>query len=170
VVVAPSPHDGHREHEMVGAAARDAIATLPGGAPRLWLWGLWADLPWPTLYSGFDQSRLEQVVDVLKAHRGELERNDYRTLVWGRAAANRCLGSERVFGFGTPMRPQPYAEVLMEVMVGEDGWWTNGARELAPDDPLRAPLPEGLGRARPIGWWLQARSFAEIMESSAGTP
>ncbi|HEY2637780.1 MAG TPA: PIG-L family deacetylase, partial [Solirubrobacteraceae bacterium] len=47
LVVGPSPHDGHHGHEVVGRAARDAV---PGAArpPRLWLWGVWADLPLPT--------------------------------------------------------------------------------------------------------------------------
>jgi hypothetical protein len=169
LLVAPSPHDGHPAHERVGAAAIDALESLPSPAQRLWLWGLWADLPWPTLYSGFDDSRLERVLEILGAHEGELERNDYRTLVRGRAEANRCLGSERVFGFGAPMRPEPYAELLMEVERRDDGWWTGGARELAPADPLRAPPPEGLDRERPIGWWLHAPSFAQVMaDTDAG--
>jgi LmbE family N-acetylglucosaminyl deacetylase len=164
LVVGPSPHDGHREHEVVGAAARDALESLGTDAPRLWLWGLWADLPWPTLYYGFGELRLEQVVHVLEAHDGELRRNDYRVLIRGRAAANRCLGSERVFGFGTAMRPEPYAELLMEVALRDDEWWGNGARELAPDEPFREPPGEGRGRAQPVGWWMQARSFAEVIE------
>src|SRR5829696_5505519 len=57
------------------------------------------------------------------------------------------------------MRPQPYAELLMEVILRDDDWWTNGSRELAPDDPVREPLPDGRGHAHPIGWWLRAQSF-----------
>jgi LmbE family N-acetylglucosaminyl deacetylase len=158
VVVSPSPHDGHHGHEVVGRAARDAAR-----GPRLWLWGLWADLPWPTLYHGFDEPRLEQAIDVLEAHAGELARNDYRLVLRGRGAANRVLGSERVFGFGASIRERPYAELLMEVVVRDGEWWTNGARELDPAQPLREPLDEDMWRARPVGWWLHAASVRDQM-------
>jgi LmbE family N-acetylglucosaminyl deacetylase len=138
VVVSPSPHDGHHGHEVVGRAARDAVR-----GPRLWLWGLWADLPWPTLYHGFEEPLLERSVHVLEAHAGELARNDYRDVVRGRAAANRSLGAERVFGFGSPIRERPYAELL------------------------RDPPPEGMWRARPIGWWLYAASFGDQVGRNA---
>jgi hypothetical protein len=49
------------------------------------------------------------------------------------------------------MPPQPYAELLMEVILRDDDWWTNGSRELAPDDPVREPLPDDRGHAHPIG-------------------
>lgn len=159
LVVAPSPHDGHPRHEAVGRAARDAVEA-GGGAdppPRLWLWGLWADLPRPTLYHGFDEVLMRQATYVLEAHDGELERNDYRGLLRARAAANRVLGAERVFGWGAPGRGQPFAELLMEAVVGEDGWWTTAPRALDPGRPLQDP-PEP---DAPIGWWLHATSFAE---------
>ena len=37
VLVAPSPHDGHHGHEVVGRAARDAVEACGDRAPRLWL-------------------------------------------------------------------------------------------------------------------------------------
>jgi LmbE family N-acetylglucosaminyl deacetylase len=159
VVVSPSPHDGHHGHEVVGRAARDAVHAFGAPAPRLWLWGLWADLPRPTLYFGFDRAALERAIAVLEAHAGELARNDYRPLVRGRAAANRVLGSERVFGWGSAMRPQPYAELLMEAILRDDRWWAGRARELDPARPLREPRHEGARRSVPIGWWLYAKSF-----------
>jgi LmbE family N-acetylglucosaminyl deacetylase len=162
VIVAPSPHDGHHGHEVVGRAARDAIGRATGQRPRLWLWGLWADLPWPTLYFGFDDARLRQAIDVLEAHRGELRRNDYRIVVRGRASANRSLGSERVFGWGTPARPEPYAELLMELLFRDGEWWTNGARALEPADPLGDPADTHKG-GRPIGWWLRGASFIDTI-------
>ena len=158
VIVAPSPHDGHHGHEVVGRGARDAVDET---GPRLWLWGLWADLPWPSLYFGFDERRLAQALGVLDAHKGEIERNDYISLLRGRAAANRSLGSERVFGFGSAMREPPSAELLMEIVLRDGEWWTGGARELDPDDPLREPPAAGMWRARPIGWWMHAASFGE---------
>ena len=107
VVVSPSPHDGHHGHEMVGRAARDAVSAAPPLGPRLWMWGLWADLPHPTLYVGFDDERMARAIHVLEAHEGELERNDYRRVVRGRAEANRVLGSERVFGWGARAARSP---------------------------------------------------------------
>lgn len=166
VIVAPSPHDGHHGHEVVGRAARDAAS---GCGSRLWFWGLWADLPWPTLYFGFDDSRLDHAIDVLNAHEEEIARNDYRAVVRGRGAANRSLGSERVFGFGERMRDQPYAELLMEVVLRDGEWWTGGARELDPDDPLAEPRAQGMWRARPIGWWLHAASFGDQVGRPART-
>jgi LmbE family N-acetylglucosaminyl deacetylase len=158
VLVAPSPHDGHHEHERVGRAARDALqARHEAPPPRLWLWGLWADLPWPTLYHGFDEPLIERAIHVLEAHRGELERNDYRALARARATANRVLGAERVFGWGAPGRDQPFAELLMEAVVGEDGWWATAPRALDPARPLEDP-PEP---AAAIGWWLHEPSFTD---------
>ena len=171
VVVAPSPHDGHHGHEVVGRAARDAVAASGDASPRLWLWGLWADLPWPTLAFGFDDALLEQAIHVLEAHAGELERNDYRELVRGRARANRVLGAERVFGYGSSALEQPCAELLTEALRLEGEWWAGGARRLDPVEPLEATLepPVGAdpdrGLPRPLGWWLHAESFADRMRS-----
>jgi LmbE family N-acetylglucosaminyl deacetylase len=161
VVVSPSPHDGHHGHEVVGRAARDAVHAFGAQAPRLWFWGLWADLPRPTLYFGFDRAALERAITVLEAHEGELARNDYRSLMRGRAAANRTLGSERVFGWGSAMRPQPYAELLMEAILRDDQWWSGRARDLDPAWPLREPRLEAGRRSVPISWWLYGRSFAD---------
>jgi LmbE family N-acetylglucosaminyl deacetylase len=162
VVVSPGPHDGHHEHERVGRAARDAVhARRQATPPRLWLWGLWADLPWPTLYHGFDEHLMERAIHVLEAHQGELERNDYRALVRARATANRVLGAERVFGWGTEARSEPYAELLTEVVLSGDEWRTTGARELDANDPLQAAPIEGERREIAIAWWLTERSFTE---------
>ena len=165
IVMAPSPHDGHHGHEVVGRAARDAVEQC-GRPVRLWMWGLWADLPWPTLYYGFGDDELRHAIWVLEAHEQEVERNDYRALVRGRAEANRSLGAERVFGFGKHIRPEPYAELMTEACFRDGEWWTNGARVLDPRDPLREPLDENRERARPIGWWLHARSFRDQVEAA----
>ena len=100
IVFSPSPHDRHPGHEVVGRAALDALSPLEDTAPAWWMWGLWADLPFPTLIAYFGSERLRQILHALDAHAGELERNDYRRLVRGRAEANAVLGPERVFGFG----------------------------------------------------------------------
>ena len=136
LLVAPSPHDGHHEHERVGRAARDAVhARREATPPRLWLWGLWADLPWPTLYHGFDEPLMQRTIHVLEAHEGELERNDYRALVRARATANRVLGAERVFGWGAAARPQPYAELLTEVVLDGERLANHGSARARPERP-----------------------------------
>lgn len=152
VVVAPSPHDRHPGHEVVGRAARDALAGP--GMPRLWMWALWGELPLPTLLFGFGDAELEAAAHVLGAHVGELARNDYVALLRARAVAARVLGAERVFGFGAAGRPAPYAELLTEVGFAAGQWWAGRARELRAGDDL-----EPIGRDRPLGWWMDAPSF-----------
>lgn len=156
LVVSPSPHDGHPAHELVGRAA------LAAGV-RWWMWGLWADLPVPTLYSGFGDDRLAEARHVLGAHAGELARNDFDTLLGARAAANRVLGSERVFGSGAPGRPEPYAELLTEAVPAGGDWLAGQPRLLDPSRPL-APGPYG----PPIGWWLHADSVRTHLRGRRG--
>jgi LmbE family N-acetylglucosaminyl deacetylase len=115
IVVSPSPHDVHHGHEVVGRGVQQAMAALPDTV-RWWMWGVWGDLPAPNVYFGFGEPTMARAVHILEAYAGELERNDYRRLLTGKASANAVLGSERVFGFGAPAAsPLPYAEVLTEV-------------------------------------------------------
>jgi LmbE family N-acetylglucosaminyl deacetylase len=154
LLVSPSPHDGHHGHEVVGRAAR-AVVRQTG--VRWWMWGLWADLPLPTLYSAFDRPTLWRALRVLRAHKGELERNDYVRLVRHRAAANQVVGPERIFGWGSPMASRrPYAELLTEAAASPDGWLAGAPRVLDPAQPL-APMPDD----RPLEWWLDARSLTD---------
>jgi LmbE family N-acetylglucosaminyl deacetylase len=153
LIVSPSPHDGHHAHEAVGRVARD-VAEATG--VRWWMWALWGELPFPTLYSAFDDALLEPAIEVLRAHEGELERNDYTLYVRGRAVADRVVGAERVFGFGARMRPEPYAELLTEVGFRGGAFTAGDPRVLDPDDPLPA-----LTGGRPIGWWLDADSVSD---------
>ena len=117
IVVSPSPHDVHHGHEAVGRGVQRAMAVLPPTV-RWWMWGVWGDLPAPNVFYPFDQSVMDRALHVLDAYRGELERNDYRPSLTGRAAANAVMGSERVFGFGSPAATtHPYAELLTEVRL-----------------------------------------------------
>lgn len=162
VVLAPSPHDRHPTHEAAGRAAVAACeaaagaahrgTSTPGRAPRLWLWGLWAELAFPTLLVAFGEERLQEVCWALEAHVGELERNDYRRALRGRAMANACLGPERVFGFGTSPGGAPYAEPLLEAGLSGGCWLAGRPRWLDPSHPL----PD-LGR-RDLGGWLRSPS------------
>jgi LmbE family N-acetylglucosaminyl deacetylase len=160
LVVSPSPHDGHHGHEVVGRAVRDGIERS-GRRPRWWVWGLWADLPLPTLVVEFDQQRMEAVLEVLAAYAGELERNDYAALVRCRATANRVLGAERVFGFGSGGLDGPYVELLTELGVHDGRWTAYAPRRLNPASPL-------LGRPgeRTLTWWLDEPSFRDRLARS----
>jgi LmbE family N-acetylglucosaminyl deacetylase len=122
VVVSPSPHDVHHGHEVVGRGVQRAMVNLPGTI-RWWMWGVWGDLPAPNVFFGFDEASLQRQLHILEAYQGELDRNDYRRLLSGRAMTNAVLGSERVFGFGYPAASSlPYAEVLTEVRRMDNRW------------------------------------------------
>jgi hypothetical protein len=86
-------------------------------------------------------------------------------LVRGRGEANRVLGSERVFGFGSAeRRSAPYAELLTEVTRRRDRWYAAMPRELDPKGP---PLPP-VERGSDIGWWIDASSFADRLRKPRG--
>ena len=148
LVVAPSPHDGHPGPELVGRAVLGVVAAR--GGPRVWLWGLWADLPLPSLITTFGRDRLREIGAALEAHRGELARNDYRAVLAGRARANRALGPERVFGFGSAGLRSGYAELLTQVIRRDGGWWLAAPARVPPDDPL------AVGPRRDVSWWVDA--------------
>jgi LmbE family N-acetylglucosaminyl deacetylase len=135
VVVSPSPHDVHHGHEAVGRGVQRAVAALPTST-RWWMWGIWGELPAPNVFFPFGEPELRRMETILEAYEGELERNDYRRLLTGRATANAVLGSERVFGFGSPAASAlPYAEVLTEVRRIGERWIASAAHHLD-DGPL----------------------------------
>jgi LmbE family N-acetylglucosaminyl deacetylase len=130
IVVSPSPHDVHHGHETVARGVQQAMASLPP-AVRWWMWGLWGDLPAPNVFYPFGEASLVRTLHILEAYQGELERNDYRRLVAGRASANAVLGSERVFGFGSAAASSlPYAEVLTEVRRVGRRWMASESHHL----------------------------------------
>jgi LmbE family N-acetylglucosaminyl deacetylase len=155
IVFSPSPHDRHPGHEVVGRAALDALSRLEGKAPAWWMWGLWADLPFPNLIAYFGQERLRQVLRALDAHAGELRRNDYRRLVRGRAEANAVWGPERVFGLGAPGGRGELAELATEVLWRDGDWLLGSPRELDPDQPLVESTPVSLSA------WLREPSLTQ---------
>jgi len=68
------------------------------------MWGVWGDLPAPNVFYAFGEEDLARMLHILEAYQGELERNDFRRLLAGRATANAVLGSERV---SVSARPPP---------------------------------------------------------------
>ncbi len=147
VVVSPGPGDRHPAHEAVARAARDAVREMGPAAPRWWTWALWGPPPEPTFATRFDEERLEEILAALSAHRGELERNDYRRLVHGRAEACACLAPELLFGFGSAAEPgPPYAELLSEAVPVGGRWRPGRRRWLDPADPLPEPSAAGAER------------------------
>jgi LmbE family N-acetylglucosaminyl deacetylase len=164
LVVGPTPHDGHHGHEVVGRAARDALAM--DRAPRLWMWAIWADLPLPTLFAAFGEEELARATHALRAHAGEVVRNDYVDLLGCRGITARVLGAEQVFGFGHPGKDVRYADLLTEVAYSDGEWWAGAPREPDPSNPL-AWMP----RDRPLGWWMNEPSFrARLRDVAASGP
>jgi hypothetical protein len=155
VIVGPSPHDRHRRHEVVGRAVIAALESAPDSKRRLWLWGLWGDLPFPTIVSAFDNERVAEITHGLAAYAGEIERNDYRRLVIGRSEMNSSLGPERVFGFGCTAADVGSVELLCEVGVA-DGIWRLGVPRWFDS---YSPLPEL--STREIGEWLHMPSLTD---------
>jgi LmbE family N-acetylglucosaminyl deacetylase len=153
LVCAPSPHDGHHAHELVGRAARRALEAHTGQAPPLWLWGIWADLPFPTLIVPFDRTRLAEIQHALAAHASELARLPLARLLVARAVLNAGVGEERVHGSGVASDPAvELAELLCEIVLTPAGWQLGAPRRFDAEAPLASPS------ARPIGWWLTAES------------
>jgi LmbE family N-acetylglucosaminyl deacetylase len=135
LVVSPAAEDRHPAHQRAAQAVREALERLDQ-PPPWWTWGLWAPLREPTIFVGFDQRRLDEITAALGAYAGELERNDYRRLVTGRALANAVLGAELVFGFGAAARGAPYAELLAEATFRAGEWSPGFPRELDPAVPF----------------------------------
>ncbi|MGO8863005.1 MAG: PIG-L deacetylase family protein [Acidimicrobiales bacterium] len=157
LVVSPSPHEAHHGHETVARGVRRAVAALPPPV-RWWMWGVWGDLAAPNIFFPFDEPDLARMLHVLGAYAGELERNDYRRLLIGRSASNAVLGSERVFGFGSPAASAlPYAEVLTEVRRVGERWMASEAHQLD-----EGPLPdERFGKD--LTAWIESPSPARLL-------
>ena len=135
---APSPHDGHHAHELVGRAARRALEAFAGPVPHLWLWGVWADLPFPTLVVPFHRPRLEEIRHALAAHASELARLPLDTLLEARAILSAGAGEERVYGSGVASDPDvELAELICEVAL--TGRLAAPARRAASSPKRRSP-------------------------------
>jgi LmbE family N-acetylglucosaminyl deacetylase len=159
VVVTPSPHDGHPAHELVGRAVRDAMEGRGGGCPW-WMWGLWSELPIPTLFSPVAATTLAEVAAALGLYRSQLARNDYGHLLEARAAASAVLGVERVFGFGAcPSVFGGHAELFCEAIWSAGRWWLGRPRVLEPAAPVASVAPVDAD----IGAWLHQASARQLL-------
>jgi LmbE family N-acetylglucosaminyl deacetylase len=157
VVVSPSPHDVHHGHETVARGVQRALETLPTPI-RWWMWGIWGELPAPNVFFPFGHPDLARMLHILEAYAGEIERNDYRRLLSGRAMTNAVLGSERVFGFGSPAASTlPYAEVLTEVRRLDGRWMASGAHQLD-----EGPLPD-VQFDLDLTAWVEAPSVRQLV-------
>jgi hypothetical protein len=122
------------------------------------MWGVWGDLPAPNVFHGYDQKVLDRALHVLDAYSGELERNDYRSFVTGRAAANAVMGSERVFGFGSPgATTLPYADVITEVRLLDGRFMASEPHHLD-----QGPEPSALYHLD-LTPWLESPSVHELV-------
>jgi hypothetical protein len=70
-----------------------------------------------------------------------VERNDVRRLLRARAEIGAVLAVERVFGFGSPGRDLPGAELLSELVL-VDGRFRLAEPRLADGDELGRPGPQ----------------------------
>jgi LmbE family N-acetylglucosaminyl deacetylase len=139
LVIAPSPHDQHPGHELVGRAAASAVAQQPADPARLWLWSLWSSLALPTTVTGFAEAVLVRLEDALGAHRSQLERNGYDRLLRAKAVAGSVLGPELVLGFAKSRLDHPYAELTCELVRAGEKWLLGASRQLDPAHPFPPP-------------------------------
>jgi LmbE family N-acetylglucosaminyl deacetylase len=139
LVIAPSPHDQHPGHELVGRAAAQAVAQQVSDPPRLWLWSLWSSLALPTTIAGFDEPALVRLDRALREHRSQLERNGYDRLLRAKAIVDAVLGPERVLGFAGSRLGHPYAELTCELVRVGQKWLLGASRELDPAHPFPSP-------------------------------
>ena len=157
IVVSPSPHDVHHGHEAGGRGVQRAMTALPPYT-RWWMWGVWGELPAPNVFYAFDQKVLDRALHVLDAYTGELERNDYRPFLTGRAAAIAVIGSERVFGFGSAAATKlPYAEVVTEVRLLDGRFMASEPHHLD-----QGPEPSDLYQSD-LTAWLDSPSVHELV-------
>ena len=155
LLVAPTPHDAHPGHEVVGRAVVGALRGLPE-PPRLWLWALWSTLPKPTTFARFGEERLELLERALLSHRSQVDRNDFVGLLRARAAAAAVQGPELVGGFASH-GSGGYAELTSELVRAGDRWLLGSPRTLDPAEPL--PPPGAADATR----WIESPSALQLL-------
>lgn len=138
VVISPWPGEKHHGHAVVGRGVQSALEQADGDH-LWWMWSLWSDLPFPSLIVEYGEDTMNDIIYALEAHRGELERNDYRRLVKGRGMLQAVLGPELVFGFGSHNpTTYEYAQLLSEAYWAEGVWHEGQPRRLSHDHRMHA--------------------------------
>ncbi len=151
-VVAPSVHDCHPAHELVGRAVRDAIELLERDA-SVWWWRLWGQGGPATTAVVADAA--ESILQAaLACHQGELGRNRYGELLACRLRADAILGVEQIFGFGSRAWSHTLAATYCETIYTSAGWRYAAPRVITP----RGPFGPGEPGARDAGGWLHSPS------------
>jgi LmbE family N-acetylglucosaminyl deacetylase len=155
IIVSPSPHDRHPGHEVVARAVRRAIEQMQSRVVW-WMYGIWADLPLPTVATKFGADVLETILHSLGAHEGEIARNDYRVMVENRARMNAITGAERLFDFGAKAIDAEFAELCTEVGWRQGDWVLGLPKILDPNQPV-GPLS-----AQSVTAWIHAESVTQL--------
>jgi LmbE family N-acetylglucosaminyl deacetylase len=121
LVIGPQLHDVHPAHEAVALAVQAAIPASRR-PPVWWQWGIWADLPVPTLLVPCPDELVERGLAWLRCYPGELSRNDYADMVRAAHRLNAIRGVERLGGFGSARLGTADAELLTELGWDGRGW------------------------------------------------
>ena len=126
----------------------------PAPAPPLWLWGVWADLPFPTL------------IDALRRRRG-WPRSSTRSRPTPRSSrACPSTGWSRRAPSSPPVWERSACTARASRAIPRSSWPSCSARSCSTPagwrlgSPRRfdAEAPLASASERPIGWWLEAES------------
>lgn len=158
-LIAPSVHDWHHGHELVGRAVRSAVETA-GRHGSVWWWRLWGQGGPTTTAVVLDDG--EPVLRAaLACHEGELVRNRYGELLSGQLAVGAVLGAEQLLGFGAPAWPWRRVATYCETIFCDERWTYAAPRVIEPGVPFGPGRP-GAGDA---GGWLHADSPSATLRS-----
>lgn len=183
LVVGPHPEDAHHAHETVAWAISDALIAAERPV-AWWMWGIWRDLPQPSVYVPCDPFHVELSEKMITAYKGENARNPYRAMHRARRRVHAVLGAEQVFGFGERHRDgTKWAELLAEVSYRDKTWMCGPPRQLDKVEPTtewRVPsdaagkrllrpfvVDEPVGRPRLSRWFPGARVTPVVRRASA---
>lgn len=146
-LIAPSIHDHHPSHELVGRAVRDTIESL-GRRSSVWWWRLWGQGGPGTTAVVLDDAE-QALLAALSHHQGELARNQYGELLSARLTADAVLGAEQLFGFGAPAWRWKRVATYCETIFSGSRWTYATPRVIEPPAPFGPGEP---GTGDPHTW------------------
>ena len=150
LVIAPSVHDRHPAHELVGRAVRDALERAAAPA-SVWWWQLWGAGGPQTTAVVLDDAEPE-LLRALGCHAGELQRNRYGEYLSCRLRVDAVLGAELLFGFGTRGWSWTCAALYCETLLTASGWCFAEPRVIKP----AARFGAGEAGSRDATAWLRS--------------